>query len=185
MRDRPTVLKAVSDVAHGRLSASVTVRLRRGADGEGGDQPIDGGGFAWAEIRLHRLRSGEARDGAAVIAFLRDVSAERLHAEELEAERANELKGRFLATVSHELRTPLNAIIGFSELLSAEHPFVVTEERRKEYAQIIRNSGHHLLEIVNTLLDMSKIESGNFTFEPEMFRFDELAGARVAIIGGA
>ena len=124
----------------------------------------------------------EGQSDAAVVAFSRDISVQKNHAEELEkarlqAERANELKGRFLATVSHELRTPLNAIIGFSELLCVDHPFVLTEERRKEYGAIIRNSGAHLLEIVNTLLDMSKIESGNFNFEPEPFDFRDLAAS--------
>jgi cell cycle sensor histidine kinase DivJ len=114
-----------------------------------------------------------------VVAVTRDASANRRHAEAIEAARqeavqAAEMKGRFLATVSHELRTPLNAIIGFSELLSADHPYVMAEERRKEYATIIKNSGHHLLEVVNTLLDMSKIESGNFTVSPEPFSLAEL-----------
>ena len=81
--------------------------------------------------------------------------------------RANDIKGQFLATVSHELRTPLNAIIGFSEMLSAEDNGWLDAEKRLEYARIIHASGHHLLDVVNTLLDISKIESGAMTIERE------------------
>lgn len=189
--DRPVYLKAVSDAANGSGAVTVTFRLHvrdeASADGREAGRPAD---VIRAEMRCQRIA---AEDGAArheagqVIAFVRDVSDASRHAAELEAarheaERANEMKGRFLATVTHELRTPLNAIIGFSELLSADHPYVITEERRKEYAQIIRSSGHHLLEIVNTLLDMSKIESGNFAFEPEPFPLAELAASSCDLI---
>jgi cell cycle sensor histidine kinase DivJ len=130
-------------------------------------------------MRAQALAERDRFGTAVVIAFTRDVSSHQTREQAIEdarqeAEKANELKGRFLATVTHELRTPLNAIIGFSELLGADHPFLVTEERRREYAQIIRSSGLHLLEIVNTLLDMSKIESGNFHFDPEAFNLLEL-----------
>ena len=172
--DRPAFLKALSDAANGAGATAVAIRIMGAAD------PAGYPAVVFAEMRAQRLATPGG--GAAVIAFTRDVSAQHRHADELEAakrdaERANELKGRFLATVSHELRTPLNAIIGFSELLGADHPFLVTEERRKEYAHIIRNSGKHLLEIVNTLLDMSKIESGNFNFDPEPFDMRELAAS--------
>jgi cell cycle sensor histidine kinase DivJ len=134
--------------------------------------------LVWVEMRAHAARAQDGR--TAIVAVTRDASANRRHAEELEAARleavqASDMKGRFLGTVSHELRTPLNAIIGFSELLSADHPYVMGEERRKEYATIIKNSGVHLLEVVNTLLDMSKIESGNFAVAPEPFSLAELA----------
>jgi cell cycle sensor histidine kinase DivJ len=175
--DRPAFLKALSDAANGANSATVSFRIQRPA-ADGAQHPTT----MFAEMRAHRILPHESAKGAAVIAFTRDVSDQHRHAHEIEAarrdaERANELKGRFLATVSHELRTPLNAIIGFSELLTADHPFLVTEDRRREYAQIIRSSGLHLLEIVNTLLDMSKIESGNFAFDPEPFDFRELASS--------
>jgi cell cycle sensor histidine kinase DivJ len=70
--------------------------------------------------------------------------------------------------VSHELRTPLNAIIGFSEILATDMAGV-DEVRRRDYARIIRESGHHLLAVVNTLLDISKIETGNFDVSPDGF----------------
>ena len=183
--DRPAYLKALSDAANGPDAVSVEFRLRLtptmspDLDERASRDAHLSARTAWVEMRAHRIGDGRGTSGPAVVTFIRDTSAYRRHAEELEQARleavtANELKGRFLATVSHELRTPLNAIIGFSELLSVDHPPLVSEERRKEYAVIIRNSGHHLLEIVNTLLDMSKIESGNFDFMPEPFDLGEL-----------
>ena len=169
--DRPAYLKALSDA--GKKAGPVAVEFRLAVLPESGPMRL-----VWVEMRAHAAPPSGTR--AAVVAVTRDASANRRHAEDIEAARleavqASEMKGRFLATVSHELRTPLNAIIGFSELLSADHPYVVGEERRKEYATIIRNSGHHLLEVVNTLLDMSKIESGNFAVSPEPFSLVELA----------
>ena len=72
--------------------------------------------------------------------------------------------------MSHELRTPLNAIIGFSEMLTNEE-LAAHRCRRgaSEYAQLINESGHHLLAVVNGILDMSKIETGNFEITPEPF----------------
>jgi len=71
--------------------------------------------------------------------------------------------------MSHELRTPLNAIIGFSEMLANEEMMQLDKARRHEYATLIGDSGHHLLSVVNGILDMSKIESGNFEITPEPF----------------
>ena len=71
--------------------------------------------------------------------------------------------------MSHELRTPLNAIIGFSEMIVQEDVLMVDAVKRKEYAQLINDSGQHLLSVVNGILDMSKMESGNFEISPEPF----------------
>jgi cell cycle sensor histidine kinase DivJ len=71
--------------------------------------------------------------------------------------------------MSHELRTPLNAIIGFSEMIVQEDALMLDAARRKEYAQLINDSGQHLLSVVNGILDMSKMESGSFDIAPEPF----------------
>ena len=87
----------------------------------------------------------------------------------LAAAEASDWRQRLLANVSHELRTPLNAIIGFSEMLANIDLSPKDPERQREYARIINASGQHLLSVVNTILDMSKIESGVFAIEPEHF----------------
>jgi cell cycle sensor histidine kinase DivJ len=79
-----------------------------------------------------------------------------------EASAAHEIKSRFLAAVSHEMRTPLNAILGFSDILIGEYFGKLENDRQREYVQLIRQSGAHLLSVVNTMLDMSKIEAGRY-----------------------
>ncbi|MFP5517168.1 MAG: ATP-binding protein, partial [Alphaproteobacteria bacterium] len=82
-------------------------------------------------------------------------------ASKTQAELANRAKSEFLANMSHELRTPLNAIIGFAEVLDSEF-FGAVNERQKSCIADIHDSGRHLLDIVNAVLDMSKLESGQF-----------------------
>ena len=85
------------------------------------------------------------------------------------AEEASRLKSEFLATMSHELRTPLNAILGFSEILKSQLPGADSDATRREYADSIWSSGRHLLNIVNDVLDMSKVEAGEMPLEIEEF----------------
>ncbi len=83
------------------------------------------------------------------------------------AEDANLAKSRFLATMSHELRTPLNAILGFSEVMSKEVMGPLNNEFYKEYAQDIHASGTHLLELINEILDLSRVEAGRYKLNEE------------------
>ncbi|TXN44235.1 HAMP domain-containing histidine kinase, partial [Methylobacterium sp. WL18] len=134
----------------------------------------DGARLIHAEMRAHRIAHGPDDTAMTVVAVTRDMTEHHRHAEELEraraeAERADAIKGRFLANVTHELRTPLNAIIGFSEVLAGEGAISLSPDQAREYAGIIGSSGHHLLGVVNTLLDMSRIQSGNFDYAPETF----------------
>ncbi len=94
------------------------------------------------------------------------IKADRLEAENLQVQEASRLKSLFLANMSHELRTPLNAIIGFADLL---HRGVVKPESPKHQVFLghIGSSGRHLLQLINDVLDLSKVESGKFEFFPE------------------
>ena len=87
----------------------------------------------------------------------------------VEAERANRTKSHFLATMSHELRTPLNAIIGFSDVLANQYFGPPTAGKYEEYAKDIHSSARYLLDLVNDLLDMARIESGKATVEKSHF----------------
>ena len=82
-----------------------------------------------------------------------------LERKSLELERAGRHKSEFLASMSHELRTPLNAVIGFSDVL-LQRMFGDLNERQEEYLRDIRDSGRHLLELINEILDLSKVEAG-------------------------
>ena len=166
--DRPAYLTALSDAARGGEAQSVEFRLRRDA-ARGQAVATD---FIWVEMRCRPLEqsAGEAE----VVAVIRDVTDRKVQEQALEqarnaAEHADASKTRFLATMSHELRTPLNAIIGFSEMIAQEDVLGLDAARRKEYAQLINDSGQHLLSVVNGILDMSKMESGNFEISPEPF----------------
>ena len=83
------------------------------------------------------------------------------------AEQANIAKSQFLANMSHELRTPLNAIIGFSDMIQAQHFGAVGNQRYLDYVKDISKSGHHLLGVINDILDLSKIEAGRANIQDE------------------
>jgi cell cycle sensor histidine kinase DivJ len=185
--DRPAFLKLVSDALATGEPASATLRLRVGsAQNESGQfvEPV----FNFFEARACSVES--ARDGdrsGCVVCILRDVTAakradEHIAAARLESEMASAGKTRFLANVSHELRTPLNAIIGFSEMLASEELAPKDPAKRREYAEIINNSGQHLLAVVNTILDMSKIESGSMQIVPESFALPDLVDQCVSMM---
>jgi PAS domain S-box-containing protein len=94
------------------------------------------------------------------------LTAERLEAENRQIQNASRLKSQFLANMSHELRTPLNAVIGFADLLrSGAVP--AQSPKHAEFLGHIGSSGRHLLQLINDVLDLSKVESGKFEFFPE------------------
>ena len=171
--DRPAYLTALLDAARGGEACSVEFRVRR--DGaRGGNQSVD---FIWVEMRCRPLEPASeatASSEAEVVAVMRDITDRKIQEQALDmartaAEQADASKTRFLATMSHELRTPLNAIIGFSDMIVQEDALMLDAARRREYAQLINDSGQHLLSVVNGILDMSKMESGNFEISPEPF----------------
>ncbi|WP_462318929.1 PAS domain-containing hybrid sensor histidine kinase/response regulator [Marinilabilia sp.] len=101
-----------------------------------------------------------------------DVTKSKKHEKELtaakqKAEESDRLKSAFLANMSHEIRTPMNAILGFTDLLNSPR---TTPEKREKYSAVIKETGKQLLHIINDVLDISKIESGNITIEKASFR---------------
>ncbi len=127
----------------------------------------DGSEFP-VEISLSPL---ETEDGFFAMAAIRDVSERKrverdLSEMNLQLERANRAKDRFLASMSHELRTPLNAILGFTGTLLMELPGPLNEEQTKQL-RTVQRSGRHLLSLINDLLDLARIESGKIQLHPE------------------
>jgi len=111
----------------------------------------------------------------------RDITADieaavTLRSAKEQAEAANRAKSEFLANMSHELRTPLHAVIGFAELIR-DHPFRESDARCADYAKDIHASGRHLLELINDVLDMSKIEMGHYALREERVELDEVVRA--------
>ncbi|PPD44658.1 MAG: PAS domain-containing sensor histidine kinase [Methylocystis sp.] len=178
--DRPAFLKLVSDAFDHRTSLTtllrVQVSLEPSASGAYSEPVFNyfDARMALAEPFIDDLDEETVAVAIPVVCILRDVTAER-RAEEAaaaaraESEHATASKTRFLANISHELRTPLNAIIGFSEMLANPTLAPTDPAKQREYAEIISSSGNHLLEVVNTILDMSKIESGSMQIFPEPF----------------
>src|SRR5262249_18533584 len=97
---------------------------------------------------------------------LEDI-AQKYVAEEDRDEEYNQSKSKFLPNMSHELRTPLNAIIGFSEIMEKGMFGALGVDKYHEYCRDIRQSGQYLLDVINDVLDMSKIEAGRIKLEPE------------------
>jgi cell cycle sensor histidine kinase DivJ len=187
--DRPAYLTALADSASLGENRSVEFRVRRDSTAATAHPDTQ---FVWIEMRSRALDQMGGEDDIAhdreVVAVMRDITRRKEQEQALEdaraeAERANAAKSRFLATMSHELRTPLNAIIGFSEMLTKEGPLMIGPERRYEYAHLIYESGHHLLSVVNGILDMSKIETGNFEITLEPFAPGQVIGDCCSLLG--
>ncbi|HEX3756879.1 MAG TPA: PAS domain-containing sensor histidine kinase [Rhizomicrobium sp.] len=143
------------------------------------------GHWVWAEIRCRPAAHGMG-EPADIVAVTRDITERKKHERELveardQAMAASRAKSRFLANMSHELRTPLNAIIGFSEVMSREM-FGPLGPRYQEYSRLVHESGSHLLELINSVLDMSKIEAGKFELAQDVFDLSETAASAVRFV---
>ncbi|RUX08467.1 PAS domain-containing sensor histidine kinase, partial [Mesorhizobium sp. M8A.F.Ca.ET.059.01.1.1] len=176
LSDRVAYLSALADMRDGALSRRLELRIRLPQSGNGTQ---NGNGFVadnYQPFALELVRGEEQSDVFTLVLRENDETA-RLREELAQANEtaaaAEVAKGRFLAVVSHELRTPLNAIIGFSDMLLHEMFGAFKDPRQKEYVGLVRDSGQHLLAVVTSILDVSRIESGVYATEPEPFRFVE------------
>lgn len=110
--------------------------------------------------------------------------AEQLRVARLAAESANQAKSRFLAHMSHELRTPLNAILGFADVIRHGMFGEIAPIRYRDYVQYIHESGSHLLEMINDVLDLSKIEAGKFELKVEVLDAELITQAGSKLVAG-
>jgi two-component system cell cycle sensor histidine kinase PleC len=110
--------------------------------------------------------------------------AKKYAEEKNRAEEANQSKSKFLANMSHELRTPLNAIIGFSEIMEAAMFGPLGVDKYREYSRDIRESGRYLLDVINDILDMSKIEAGGIHLHPETVELDQIVADSLRVVLG-
>ncbi len=110
--------------------------------------------------------------------------AEKYSEEKNRAEEANQTKSKFLANMSHELRTPLNAIIGFSEIMESGMFGTLGSEKYQEYCHDILTSGHYLLEVINDILDMSKIEAGRMKLDMEQLDLSKTLAESLRVVSG-
>ncbi|UZE47532.1 ATP-binding protein [Rhodopseudomonas sp. P2A-2r] len=110
--------------------------------------------------------------------------AQKYSDEKNRAEEANQTKSKFLANMSHELRTPLNAIIGFSEIMGSGMFGTLGSEKYQEYCHDILTSGHYLLEVINDILDMSKIEAGRMKLDLERLDLAKTLSESLRVVSG-
>ncbi|TIP28438.1 MAG: PAS domain-containing sensor histidine kinase [Mesorhizobium sp.] len=170
LSDRVAYLSALADMRDGAPARRLDLRVRLPQNGNG--PTADN----YRPFSLELARGEEQQDVLTFVLRENDELAglrQELAAAKEAAASAEVAKGRFLAVVSHELRTPLNAIIGFSDMLLHEMFGTFKDPRQKEYVGLVKESGQHLLAVVTSILDVSRIEAGAYATEPEPFRFVE------------
>jgi PAS domain S-box-containing protein len=171
--------KAVQDYLAGLAGHGVASVLNDGREVIGREAS---GGF----IPLF-MTMGKMAGSNSYCAVIRDITQWKRSEEELRtakraAETANQHKSDFLARVSHEIRTPLNAIIGFSDMIASEHFGPAGHPRYVEYAHDVGRSGRHVLDIVNDLLDISKIEAGEMDVEFAAVGLNDCVSEAVSLV---
>jgi len=148
--------------------------------------PADPFEITLADNRHVRIWEAKTSEGGIVGVYIDVTESKRAEGElrraKEAAESANRSKSLFLANMSHELRTPLNAIIGFSEIMQGEMMGPLGDRRYLTYAHDIHDAGAHLLEIINDILDMSKIEAGKFELDAEWVDLGELIDGVVNMV---
>ena len=156
----------------------------------GSGQTADPSGHTELELadgRWVRMIASATSEGGSIV-FFSDFTAikereENLRKAKMEAEAANAAKTRFLANMSHELRTPLNAIIGFSEIINGQLFGELGNARYLDYSADILRSGRHLLEVINSVLDLSKSETGKMILDVRDVDMREILKDCVTMVG--
>lgn len=171
--------KSVQDYLHGLSSHGVVSLLNDGREVIGREAS---GGFVPLFMTIGKLTSSNG-----YCAVIRDITQWKRTEDELRsakraAETANAHKSDFLAHVSHEIRTPLNAIIGFADMMATERLGPIGHARYIEYANDIGRSGRHVLDIVNDLLDISKIEAGEMDLDFVSVGLNETIAEAVSLV---
>ena len=182
------------DVMGGNDINGLGVKLMNEALARDDGEPVEyetggkDGRVFWVEMRVKTVQKLE-NGGSRWVIISRDITERRHVQDELQrakeqAEASNRAKGEFLANMSHELRTPLNAIIGFTELI--EHGIAQTgwTDSYREYLADVSGSGRHLLELINTILDLSKIEAGQLELDLEPVDLCDLTRTSLALVSG-
>ena len=168
--DRPAFLATLADATGSSELRSLEFRIQRNV---GEHRP---GQFVWIEMRCRSsdcVPAGQSKADQDLVAVLRDVSERKAQEDMIErarseSARASAARKHFIATLGHELRTPLNTVIGFSEMLT-NSALKISASGQVEYAKLINDSGRHLLSVVDSMLDASKIEAGRFELARETF----------------
>lgn len=168
--DRVKFLCALAELRAGAARRSLQLRLRLP------NNPVEPSGTVYRAFEMDFFALDEG-DGA-FAAVLRDAGdAEALRSDLAKAQESAEhlkiARNRLLASVSHELRTPLNAIIGFSDMMLLDLCGPINDPRQRQHIELVRDSGQHLLGVVNAILDVSRIESGSHEITPEPFSLSE------------
>ena len=160
----------------GRLvEISLTVSPIRDAAGR-----VIGASKIARDIREHKRLLEERRTAAANEEAAR---REALEAQNRRIQEASRLKSEFVANMSHELRTPLNSIVGFSELMADARLGPLSEQYR-EFAHVMHTSAQHLLQLINDILDLARVESGKIDFRPQAVDLSALVKETTTIVGG-
>ncbi len=199
----PRVKQYVEDSANeAKGQRSMEVQLADGRWLHINERRTKDGGFVSVGTDITALKKQEERlleSERTLMVAVRDLQKERQTADEqssslaeladkyahekARAEEASRAKSEFLANMSHELRTPLNAILGFSEMMSAQMFGPLGSTRYSEYSADIHKSGQFLLDVINDVLDMSKIEAGRIEIEPEITDLQLLIDDVLRIVG--